>query len=152
VNKTRRDFSGFAKLREQLHDLQTYKAQVGLFPETAHRDNKRGITDNVSLGFQHEFGNPETKLPERSFIRGPLMSHLGPSLTVDWFKKFATTGAKRTVAALGKFGAEVIDEAFATGGFGVWAPLKPRTVQRKGSDRILIEHGELREAITFKVV
>lgn len=152
MNSVRRDFSGFSKLRNQLNVLTTYKAQVGLFPETAYRENKRGITDNVSLGFQHEFGNPETKLPERSFIRGPLMTHLGPSLTVDWFSRIARLGAKRTVASLGRAGVDIIQEAFATGGFGTWAPLKPRTIQRKKSDRILIEHGEMRDAVTSKVV
>jgi len=79
------------------------------------------------------------------------MANLGSALTVDWFKKVSKLGAKRSVAALGKAGVDVIQEAFATGGFGLWAPLKPRTVQRKGSDRILIEHGELREAVTSKV-
>lgn len=153
MNKVKRDFSGFAKLRKQLHDLQTYKAEVGLFENTAFRKPGRGeITNNISLGFEHEFGNPETRLPERSFLRMPLMDHMGEVLKFDWLRRIRATGVKSAVKLLGVLGEETVQEAFATGGFGQWAPLRPRTIKRKGSSRILIDSAQLRKAVTSRVV
>lgn len=153
MNKVKRDFSGFDKLRKQLHDLQTYKAEVGLFGDTAFRKPGRGeITDNPSLGFQHEFGNPDTKLPERSFLRMPLMTQMGQVLKFDWLRRIRATGVKSAVKLLGVLGEETVQEAFATGGFGQWAPLKKETIRRKGSSRILIDTAQLRKAVTSRVV
>lgn len=153
MNKVKRDFSGFAKLRKQLHDLQTYKAEVGLFEDTAFRKPGRGeIGDNPSLGFQHEFGNPDTNLPERSFLRMPLMTQMGEILKFDWLRRIRMTGVKSAVKLLGVMGEETVQEAFATGGFGQWPALRPRTIQRKGSSRILIDSAQLRKAVTSRVI
>lgn len=46
---------------------------------------------------------------------------------------------------------ELVDherEAFATGGFGEWPALKPATIARKGSSKILVETGSLLSALT----
>ena len=153
MNAVKRDFSGFAKLRKQLHDLQTYKAEVGLFENTAFRKPGRGeINDNPSLGLEHEFGNPESNLPERSFLRMPLMTQMGEVLKFDWLRRIRASGVKSAVKLLGVLGEETVQEAFATGGFGQWAALKPRTIQRKGSSRILIDSAQLRKAVTSRVV
>lgn len=48
-------------------------------------------------------------------------------------------------------GEEILDyeaEVFATGGFGVWAPLDPYTVKAKGSSRILVDTGGLLDELT----
>jgi hypothetical protein len=54
------------------------------------------------------------------------------------------TGVKSAVKLLGVMGEETVQEAFATGGFGQWPALRPRTIQRKGSSRILIDSAQLR--------
>jgi hypothetical protein len=154
VNTVTKDFSGFGKLRKSLQDLTTYRADVGLFNDTSYRAKVKagGLTDNPSIGFQHEFGNPETSLPERSFLRMPLEQHLKPVLNFDWFSRLVKTGAKCTVALLGVFGEDVVQEAFASGGYGQWPALKKRTIQRKGSSKILIETAQMRKAVTSRVV
>ena len=153
MNKVKRDFSGFAKLRKQLHDLQTYKAQVGLFENTAFRKPGRGeITDNPSLGLEHEFGNPMTNLHPRSFLQMPLEQHMGEVLKFDWLRRIRATGVKSAVKLLGVLGEETVQEAFATGGFGQWPALKEETIRRKGSSRILIDSAQLRKAVTSRVV
>jgi len=46
---------------------------------------------------------------------------------------------------------ELVDherDAFATNGFGEWAPLHPATIARKGSSRILVDTGSLMAALT----
>jgi phage gpG-like protein len=46
---------------------------------------------------------------------------------------------------------KVVLEAFATGGFGKWAPLRPETLARKKNHDILVESHQLRDAITSEV-
>jgi hypothetical protein len=154
VNKVKKDFSRFAKLRKQLEDLQTHKAQVGLFEDTASRKPGRGqITDNPSLGWEHEIGNPMTNLPPRSFLQMPLQHHMGQVLKFDWLRRIRMNGTKSAVKLLGVLGEETVQEAFATGGFGQWAPLKKETIRRKGgSTRILIDSAQLRKAVSSRVV
>lgn len=154
MNKVKKDFSGFAKLRNHLENLQIYKAQVGLFEDTASRKPGRGrITDNRSLGLEHEMGNPDTNLPPRSFLKMPLEQYMGKVLKFDWLRRARMSGAKSAVKLLGVMGEETVQEAFATGGFGQWAPLKKETIRRKGgSTRILIDSAQLRKAISSRVV
>lgn len=49
-----------------------------------------------------------------------------------------------TMLDLGRAGVADVQERFATGGYGTWAPLSPATVRRKGgSTVILIETGTM---------
>jgi len=45
---------------------------------------------------------------------------------------------------------EYQEEVFATGGFGAWAPLDPKTVALKGSSRILVDTGGLLRDLTAR--
>ena len=149
------DLSTLKTLRGKLEELEQTKVRVGLFAETAGRSGveKGRIDDNPSLGFVHEFGNAKKKIPERSFIRMPLMLHLAPLLEgKDWITSLMKRGVKRTLGFLGVLGEDCIQEAFATGGYGNWPALAPRTIARKKSSRILIESAQLRKAVASKVV
>lgn len=52
------------------------------------------------------------------------------------------------LAELGDELREHAEAAFATGGFGTWAPLSPQRVSEKGSSRILIDTGGLLDSLT----
>lgn len=52
------------------------------------------------------------------------------------------------LAQLGDDLHEHAEQAFATDGFGTWAPLSPATVTRKGSSRILVDTGGLLDSLT----
>jgi len=45
----------------------------------------------------------------------------------------------------------IIQEAFASGGFGTWADLEEQTIRRKGSSSKLIDKGELRKSVSSEV-
>lgn len=49
---------------------------------------------------------------------------------------------------LGEQLGEHAEQAFATDGFGTWAPLAPATVAQKGSSRILVDTGGLLDSLT----
>jgi hypothetical protein len=80
------------------------------------------------------------------------MTQMGEMLKFDWLRRIRMTGVKSAVKLLGVMGEETVQEAFATGGFGQWPALRPRTIQRKGSSRILIDSAQLRKAVTSRVV
>ena len=157
------DLKPLKLLQERLTELEAGRVHVGLLAETSGRVPKRKntIDNNPGLGFVHEFGLSYTilkgritnSIPERSFIRMPLMLHLGKLLEgKDWIATLMKGGTKRVLGFLGLLGEDTIQEAFATGGYGQWPALAPRTVSRKKSARILIETAQMRKAITSKVV
>lgn len=133
-----------------------YRIQVGLFGDknTRREDPATGLT-NAEVGFIQEMGSVARKIPRRSFLwdtfalRGQkVMAQLRGAVEnlfkkgkVDEYLKQASNAATN-----------VVDEAFYTSGWGSWKPNKPSTIKRKGSSRPLIETGQLRRAITARVV
>jgi len=164
VNTVKSNFTGLQTLQRQVGELTGFKAQVGLFADNAGRVAERGrIAHNPSLGYIHEFGmtysvvstKTTISIPERSWLRVPLMLHLAPLVQetgARWFALMARHGVKRGLAHLGTLAEDVIQEAFATGGYGLWPALAPHTVRRKGSSAILIETAQMRRAIASRVV
>lgn len=162
MNTVKTNFTGLKTLMRQVEELPTVKVQVGLFADNAGRVADRGrIDDNPSLGYVHEFGmmihhpkrNTITVIPERSFIRVPLMTKLGALVQeTNWFAIMAKRGVKRVLAHLGILAEDVIQEAFATRGYGLWPSLSQTTINRKGSSAILIESAQMRKAVASRVV
>lgn len=157
MNTVKVDFSALKKFRSQLDELEKGRAQVGLFPENAGRSADKGrIDNNPSLGAIHEFGDVGKNIPERSWLRMPLALHLGDAIrfrdAIDWFTALRQTGAKRVLAFLGALGEDVVQESFATRGWGMWPALQPGTIKRKGSSAILIESSQMRKAVSSRVV
>lgn len=152
MNTVKTNFAGFKRFRAQIAELETMRAQVGLFQDTAGRSADKGrIVDNPSLGATHEFGSGN--IPERSWLRMPLTLHLGPVMQgIDWFDSLSRRGVKRTLAFLGVLGEEVVQESFATRGWGAWKELAKETIRKKGSSAILIETAQMRKAISSRVV
>lgn len=154
MNTVTKDFSGLTKFKSQLTELAAGRAQVGLFAANAGRSADEGREDsNPTLGFIHEFGSGRS--PERSWLRMPLSLHLAPliiSRGSRWLESLRTQGAKRTLAFLGILAEDVIQEGFATRGYGAWAPNAPATVARKGSSAPLIESAQMRKAVSSRVV
>lgn len=132
---------------------KNYAARVGILGDKNNRED--GVLTNAEIGAVHEFGSISRKIPRRSFIRLPLEVKLP-----DWIKKhgddyfvFAEKDALDVFyTGLGLDAEGMIAEAFETGGFGTWEPDSPRTIQRKGSDKILIDTSELRNSISSEVV
>lgn len=156
MNTVKTNFSALQTLRRQVGELEGARVQVGLFADTAGRsaDHNR-IAHNPSLGYVHEFGDIKHNIPERSWLRMPLMTQLGPLIMAkgtSWLYLLRTRGVKRMLAFLGALGEDVIQEAFSTRGFGQWVALKPATIRRKKSSAILIESAQMRKAVAYRVI
>jgi phage gpG-like protein len=127
------------------------QVRVGIFGSKSKR--KEGVLTNAEVGAIHEFGSFSRGIPPRSFLRLPLFQKS------DDIIEDASRGALRKLAdgdnmgilrTLGFACVKAIQEAFATAGFGAWAPNTPSTIRRKGSSAPLIDVGELRRSITSK--
>ncbi len=115
-----------------------------------------GLTD-PELAAKHEFG---VGVPRRSMLRMPLHLHgdrivkqaqADAASSLKDMAKNPQRAAKRVLDRLGVGAVNLVDDAFASGGFGTWKANAPATVALKGSDSPLIDKGELRRAVTWRV-
>lgn len=115
---------------------------------------KIGKITMATLGAIHEFGSPKVNIPARSFIQMPLERKFKEDLgkNVGFKNAVKELNIDKMNQEAGESAVETIQSAFASGGFGQWAPLKPETIRRKGSDGILIDTGDLRRSISYEVM
>lgn len=120
-------------------------------------NGKVSFETNASIGAKHEFGEVTKfgKLPVRSFLRVPITDHLQKYLDAsgafeeDSIKKVIKE--KSLVSFLKKIGIvaeNIVSDAFATGGFGLW---KPSNMAFKKNHQTLVETQQLRNSITSRV-
>jgi phage gpG-like protein len=126
--------------------------KVGIFGKKAKR--KQGVLTNAEIGAIHEFGSFSRGIPDRSFLRLPLFQKSEQILSESSKGSLKMLVDGNLVGLLKRFGIvceNAIQEAFASAGFGAWAPNAPSTIRRKGSSAPLIDVGELRRSIASKV-
>jgi hypothetical protein len=133
-----------------VRDLGARDVKVG-FPEST---GSRGGDDlnNPTLAYIHEYGAPEAGIPERPFLVVGVESAL-PTITkvMKDGAKAALTGrntAGQTLNRVGLVAQGAVQKKIVNGPF---APNAPGTVQRKGSDRPLIDTGALRQAVSYVI-
>ncbi len=145
---------GLTRLRKSLRGLEKRQVNVGILAGT---DARADGWSNATIGKQHEDGDDSIKMPPRSWLSMPLKwalpSDLQGAAGASVGKAFLDEGPRGALKALGLAATRTIDNAFATGGFGKWDPLRPRTVELKGGrTQILVDTTQLRAAVTYKVV
>jgi hypothetical protein len=136
------------------------KVRVGILGDKNARKKGGADKTNAEIGYTQEFGkHTGVKIPKRSFIREPLLLKFAKeikaakSLNKTEFEKAIKSGnAEKFFKRIGIVAEKVIQQAFATQGFGKWAPNAPLTVALKGSSSPLIDTAQLRRSITSKVV
>lgn len=154
--ETKFEFDGLEELAKALNDKRFVK--VGLIGGKGKELHTDSDTNNATIGLVHEMGSKTNNIPQRSFLRMPIEQKKKEIV------KFVLAGKNKIIKGISKgtlqflyerlsIGAETqILDAFYTGGFGQWAKLKASTIARKGSSSILIDTGQLRKAITSKIV
>lgn len=149
------NLTGLDKLTKALGGK--FSIKVGIMGSNAQRKNGEGPLSNAEIGFINEFGSYSKKIPPRSFLQMPLRLYLADYLLKK--KAFSQQAIDEAVKngtlldlakKVGIVAEEVIQQAFATRGFGQWKPNAHSTVKSKGSDSPLIDTGELRRSITSK--
>ena len=125
------------------------KVEIGAF---GMHSGKRSIT-MPDLAAIHEYGAPSRKIPERSFLRASItliQGKYGKYLLgeVKDLLLLRTTPTK-IKQVLGMQAAADVQMYMVNGKF---TPLKAQTIKRKGSSKPLIDTGQLRQSITYRVV
>jgi hypothetical protein len=151
-DKTQRvDAMTAVSLKSDRKDLVKWQGFKGI--KSGFYNPSKGKT-NAEIGAQHEFGDPANKVPMRSFLRMPLHSKIDKVLEgakEGLESRIAKGKWKEIFERLGISAVAVILEAFDTGGFGTWKRNSPFTIERKKSSSPLIDTGQLRRSITYKV-
>lgn len=162
------DFTGLHNFVRLMDSAGKYVVKVGIFGnKTARgavdrdkqghgkvRKGSQATLTNAELGLIHELGSKTRHIPARSFLRMPLSLKSKEILAAAFIgaPELLRKGDIRGILAhLGIACEKWIQTAFATGGFGSWAPDKPATVKRKGSDSPLIDSAQLRRSIASQV-
>lgn len=131
------------------------ESRVGLIGAGATKIEGKATV--AGIGALHEFGSPARNIPPRSFLRMPveLKSKVIARALVSkkaLIEQALANGNEETIYKILGVAAEgVIEQAFQTGGFGQWSKLSPKTIQKKGSNKILIDTNQMRSSIVSKV-
>jgi phage gpG-like protein len=145
----------FSKLEELIKKLKTKGyVDVGVLGNESSPDGEYSVAD---YGAVHEFGSLDydNYITQRSFIKMPIETKQNDVLKdvkLNFEKNLAEGNVKQILIDIGLGCEGVIQDAFDTGGFGIWRPIADETAKRKkGSTAILIDDGTLRKSITSKV-
>lgn len=118
-----------------------------------------GGRTNAEIGAAHEYGAPARKLPQRSWLRVPLLDHMSkeiekrPLLMRATFQRAARDGTLlQFLGQIGTIAEAVVRTGFTNNGYGKWAPLKASYAARKTVNNILVETTQLRESVTHIIV
>ena len=107
----------------------------------------------IQIGIYHEFGT--VNIPKRSFLREPFNTKkkdIQKTIDMQWTAIFEKNkNAEDALNIIGVKATNISKGAFTTMGYGEWSPLKPSTIEAKGSSRTLIDTGTLRNSITWSV-
>lgn len=132
---------GFKKLKKRLKGPD--RVDIGIFA-------KQG-SDLVIQAASNEFGT--SRIPERSHLRAGIdegKEKINSFIASSFSRMFA--GKSTKIIELGRLG--LLGTSLVVGKInkGPFKPNKPKTVQRKGSSKPLIDTGRLRASYTHRVV
>lgn len=131
-------------------------AKIGIMGDKVAR-SKSGALSNADIGAKHEMGDPSQGLPQRSFLRIPLIDNLYKYLVASgaFDKKVLARVIKEGtltpwVKVMAVTGEQIIGDGFMTGGFGKWAPWASKSYENN-TGMILVDTTQLRDSITSEV-
>jgi phage gpG-like protein len=149
--KIKYDIKELNELNKTFNDRKIVK--IGILGNKNNRKDK-GLTNSM-IGSIHEFGSFEKNIPRRSFLKDTFDIKINEfiSKTKDIISKNIKkkNAMKIIFSQVGIFGEILIQNAFETDGFGKWKPLSKKTIERKKSEKILVDTAQLRKSITSKV-
>ena len=135
-----------------------YKRKARQYIKT--KEGTTGSQTNAYIGLVHEKGSLSRGIRRRSFLEIPLIIKVDQLLEVrnSLLENFIHGGehsVDRLRAAyrdLGIIAENIIQRAFASGGYGQWPPDSDTTKRRKRSSAPLIDTAQLRKSISSDVV
>ena len=150
--KSKDNSGALAKLMKDLSEKQVY---VGIPEEKAPR--KKGEISNAQLMFIHTNGSPLRNIPARPVIESAIEATGNKEPIVNELAQAAQAAldlkpgeANQHLKLAGMLGQNAA-RAWFTDPRNGWPPDAPETVKRKGSERPLIDTGQMRKAIIYVI-
>ena len=140
-------------LNERIEAVKNLEVLVGIPADTATRDGDD--MNNATLAFIHTYGSPIANIPARPFLI-PGIKKAQELITKNLGKAalaiFEGNPEKATqfLNKAGQVASNSVKRIFTDPSNG-WPPNSPLTIYLKGSDRPLIDTGQLRKSITYVV-
>lgn len=130
------------------------RVRVGVLEEAtkATREEEGSPLTLLEVAAIHEFGAPAAGIPQRSFIRAGVDTQLAEIQRVQRALAGQTIrGAITLDVALDRLGAKVSALLQNRIAAGIDPPNSAATIARKGSSKPLVDTGQLKAAITWRV-
>lgn len=142
-----------AQIMQTLKNLMNTDVLVGI-PE-AESSRPGEMVTNAELLFIHTNGSPLKGIPARPVIEPAIENKkdkVADKLKVAMNKALEgdEAGARKSLEAAGMYGQNIARGWFTNPDNG-WPPNAESTIKAKGSDKPLIDTGEMRKAITYVV-
>lgn len=145
---------GADALQRMLKGVGRATVRVGILSDSPHQDENgaSGALSVAEIAAVHEFGAPARNIPQRSFIRATVDAEAAEiqRLQETLFAQVIDGGITEA-QALELIGAKVAAMMQARITSNVPPPLKPETVERKGSSVALVDTGQLKSSLTWQV-
>lgn len=137
-------------------------ARIGILGATPHAPKPgqkapKHAPTTAEIGAVHEFGSPARGIPQRSFLRVPIAENLDKELensgvlNENRLKEVIKGGSVLPwMEDITNIAQKIVLEAFASQGFGKWAPWKTKGYTNN-ANMILVDSGQLRDSITTEV-
>lgn len=147
------DLTAWKNLTAKLKAAEGAHVKIGVLASSGKTAD--GKMSMVELAAVHEYGSPAAHIPERSFIRRTFENnrHDVERMTAKLAGQFVEgkISLARALDQLGAWGAAEVKHTIAKGPH-IPPPLKQATIDRKGSDRPLVDTGRLLGSIQHEVV
>lgn len=148
--------SKLPELTKKVEKMANSHVKIGILEEAGSHDGDDSTLTVADVASFHEFGttdaNGQTHVPERSFIRSSIDDKR--SELREMAKKLQgmiLTGKMTAKQALGLLGEKMQAEMIRKINEGIDPELDPATIKRKGSSTPLIDTGQLKQSIRYKV-
>lgn len=146
-----RDRGALRRIIDRVRGLDRLSVSVGVPPGAMHH-GENGTTSMAMIATTLHYGSAAKNIPARPFIEPAINQNLGK------YQRLMATQARglivgrqtlnRALSLVGTAMAADVQQYMLSGSF---APLQPATIRRKGSSRPLIDTGQLRQSITYRV-
>lgn len=151
--------NAYNKVLEAYNSMNDYKIEIGVVSSDATRKEEISIgINNAELMYIHENGSPINNLPARPVLQLTInytIHTLFPQtlkriddgcFNKNWSKKEVKTELEKMCIRIQNYARNVIYRS------NLLAPNKPSTIKAKGSDRPLLNTGQLARSITCRLV
>ena len=140
---------GIAGLIERMRQIGKTQVLIGVPASEAPRE---GVTNNATIAASHELGAPTRGIPARPFLIPTIQNNSQKyvELMAQGFRNAMADGTDPDVVyeKIGLQASSDVKDYIAAGSF---APLKQKTIDRKGSSKPLIDTAEMMNSIGYEV-